>query len=364
MWLRQTNKSTRANEQAIHTVNSMNKMYIQTVLSCLVVIGTNFPAIISQPLPLIQPVTVVTHEIGTSPVCPVPNDVIAETLNTTAELLQQASAFLSLPTSCAEAAEQDDFTPGLYWIRTANSTAQVYCGAEGLTRIAFLDMSDPAEVCPAPWTEIIVTGSVRSCIRNFTGSGCQSVFYSTYGMEYNKVCGRIIGYQYGNVGAFQRYYLDNTLTIDDVYFDGLVLTIGPPGFRHHVWTWAASLSQIYNAASDNCVCTNVGSPSPAISPSWVGNDYFCETGTSGLWGGQFYADDPLWDGDGCAPGSSCCTFPGGFIQPNLNNIPPNFCKELPFTTTEDLEIRFCRAAGGSNFFGTPVELMEFSVQLV
>lgn len=333
-------------------------MYIQSLLLCLV-----FSVVVvkSQPLPLSQSAIVVSSEEGT---CPAQNARSAA-LNRTTELLQQVQAFLSLPTSCAEAAEETEFTPGLYWINTGNGSAiEVYCGAGGRTRVGFLNMSDPAEVCPSPWREIIVPGSVRSCVRNVTGSGCQSVFYSTNGMEYNKVCGRIRGYQYGNVAAFQRYYLDNTLTIDDVYFDGMVLSVGPPGSRQHIWTWAASLSEIYNAASDNCMCTNVGLPSPAAPPPWVGNDYFCESGTTGLWGGNFYADDPLWDGEDCGPGSSCCTFPGEFIQPVLNNFPPNFCKELPFTTTDDLEIRFCRAIGGSNFFGTPIQEIEMFVELV
>jgi hypothetical protein len=299
-------------------------------------------------------------------ICPATDAARNETINRTMEHLQQVGAFLSLPSSCAEIAGQNEsFTPGLYWIRNGNDSAvEVYCGAEGRTRVAFLNMSDPAEVCPRPWEEIIVTDAVRSCVRNFTGSGCQSVYYGTNGMEYNKVCGKIIGYQYGNVGAFKRYYQNNSLTIDDVYFDGIVLTVGSPGSRQHIWTWAASLSEIYNVASDNCICTNVGSPSPAASPPWVGNDYFCETGTTGLWGGEFYADDPLWDGNGCGPASSCCTFPGEFIQPALGNFPPNFCKQLPFSTTDDLEIRFCRTAGASNFYGTPIQQIEMFVQLV
>ena len=351
--------------KAILSVNSYTSsaMYQQSILLCLVLSGPHL-SVDSQPLPLSLPATQVST--GNTGICPAPNTAINEAINMTKEYLQQVGAFLSLPSSCAEIAGQNEtLTPGLYWIRNGNDSAtEVYCSAEGGTRVAFLNMTDPTEVCPRPWEEIIVPESVRSCVRNFTGSGCQSVFYSTNGMEYNKVCGRIIGYQYGNVAAFRNYYDNNSLTIDDVYFDGLVLTVGPPGSRQHIWTWAASLSQIYNNEPFNCICTNVGSPSPADSPPWVDNDYFCETGTTGLWGGVFYADDPLWDGEGCGPGSSCCTFPGQFIQPALGNFPPNFCKQLPFTTTDDLEIRFCRASGGTSYYGTPVQHIEMFVQLV
>ncbi len=49
--------------------------------------------------------------------------------------------------------------------------------------------------------------------------------------------------------------------------------------------------------------------------------------------GEFstYYDDPLWDGVGCGPLNTCCTF----------NNPPWFYKELPESTTDDIEMRVC-----------------------
>ncbi len=44
-----------------------------------------------------------------------------------------------------------------------------------------------------------------------------------------------------------------------------------------------------------------------------------------------HSDDPLWDGAGCGPTSSCC---------QLNN-PPWFCVSFPEPTTDDLELRIC-----------------------
>ncbi len=45
--------------------------------------------------------------------------------------------------------------------------------------------------------------------------------------------------------------------------------------------------------------------------------------------------DPLWDGAGCGPLNTCCTF----------NNPPWFYKELPEPTTDDIEMRVCQDHG-------------------
>ena len=61
-------------------------------------------------------------------------------------------------------------------------------------------------------------------------------------------------------------------------------------------------------------------------------------------------DDPLWDGQGCGPTSTCCTF----------NNPPWFCKQLPQSTNTDLEVRLC---GASAYLGnTAIELIELYVK--
>ena len=66
-------------------------------------------------------------------------------------------------------------------------------------------------------------------------------------------------------------------------------------------------------------------------PSFIGQDYFCETGSTYQARNQFYHADPLWDGSGCGSTSSCCGF----------NNPPWFCKQLPQPTTDDIEMRVC-----------------------
>ena len=137
------------------------------------------------------------------------------------------------------------------------------------------------------------------------------------------------------------------VTIDGAYVDGVSLTYGNP--RKHIWTFAAALDEAgIGINSSRCTCTDLSRPNTTLS--FVGNDYFCETGVppgQGWSRRTFYADDPLWDGQGCGPTSTCCTF----------NNPPWFCKQLPQSTNADLEIRLC-SYGSASVENTPVELIE------
>ena len=109
------------------------------------------------------------------------------------------------------------------------------------------------------------------------------------------------------------------------------------GTRQHVWTFVGALTEQENQYNGqfNCPCTNTAANwrYMYVVPSFIGNDYFCDTGNRGPGYSSvtFYLNDPLWDGEGCGSTSSCCEF----------NSPPWFCKSLPQTTTDDLEIRLC-----------------------
>ena len=111
------------------------------------------------------------------------------------------------------------------------------------------------------------------------------------------------------------------------------------------------MRQVEQTVKVGVSCTD--SLHPNTAPSFVGYDYFCETGVPPGQGWSirtFYADDPLWDGQGCGPASTCCTF----------NNPPWFCKQLPQSTNADLEVRLCSA--GASFENTPIELVEIYVK--
>jgi len=238
-----------------------------------------------------------------------------------------AASCSELPTSCSS---------GYYWVRSSNGTAvRVYCDTQrvcgcsntaGWTRVASLNTSDPSQQCPGEW--ILQTYSSeprRLCGRGSNGDGCLSAVYSTYGISYNHVCGSVIGYAYRSPDAFRN----RLQTIEDPYVDGVSLTHGPPGARQHIWTFVAGLLE--NGHVYGCPC--VGGTAP---PTYVGNDYICESGNPGTtYTDILYASDPLWDGQGCGS-PPCCELSS---PPRVTA--PWFCKQLPQATTDDIEVRIC-----------------------
>ena len=224
------------------------------------------------------------------------------------------------------------------------------CGGPGWRRAAYLNMSDPTQTCPPAWE--LITTPKRFCARpSSAGSySCYSTMFPTQGIQYSQVCGRITGYQVGHPEAF----VDGVFgpTINERYVDGVSLTYGSP--RQHIWTFANALDERTTIYVSICPCTNVSEQRTPNIPPYIGNDYFCETGVPP---GQrstntfFYADDPLWDGQGCGPTSTCCAF----------NNPPWFCKQLSQSTNADLEVRLC-SRGAAFAENTPVELIEIYVK--
>ena len=219
-------------------------------------------------------------------------------------------------------------------------------GSPGWRRVAYLNMSDPSQQCPSVWQEI--TTPHRVCGRRSTSASCEGLTYSTGSVQYDQVCGRIISYQKGTVDAF---LLGPHVSIDSYYVDGVSVTHGSP--RQHVWTFAAGIDERTVHADATCPCV-AGSLQGSRIPSFVGQNYFCETGVLN-WGstpGVFYPNgDPLWDGLGCGPASSCCTF----------NSPPWFSVVLPSPTTDDIEVRICDRADFRNE-DSPIQLIELYVK--
>ena len=145
------------------------------------------------------------------------------------------------------------------------------------------------------------------CFRSYSASGsCDSVMFSVTGDKYSHVCGRIIGYQKGNTHGFYPYH-GSSYSIDTYYIDGLSITHGQSP-RKHIWTFAAGYSE--EDYHGTCPC---GSTNQDTIPPYIGDNYFCETGTitgtiTGPSSSTLYPNDPLWDGEGCGPGQSCeCT---------------------------------------------------------
>ena len=223
---------------------------------------------------------------------------------------------------------------GLYWIITDDGAKQMYCDMErscngvagGWMRVASIDMTDSISTCPSG-LDTIVEGSHTLCSRN-TDTGCSSTVFPVEGVQYSRVCGKIIGYQQGTPDAFLRF-ISGQNTTDSNYVGGISLTHGSP--RKHVWTFVAALHEYNSHSNYVCPCTNtLNNPPPAVPP-FVGQDYFCDTGSENNHQNIFYANDPLWDGAGCGQFSTCCTF----------NSPPWFLKEISPPTNDDVEMRLC-----------------------
>ena len=214
------------------------------------------------------------------------------------------------------------------------------CGGAGQfwTRIAHLDMSDPSQQCPSSWN--LITTPVRGCVSSIAAASCDSAIFPVHGLTYSRVCGRVTGYQQSSTDAFWSTLTLSGQGLEGYYFDGVSLTHGAAGSRQHIWTFAAAFSEDSDNPAFVCDCTNTDQNWPYQVPSFVGNNYFCDTGNTGQ-GNLFssvYSEDPLWDGEGCGPTNTCC---------QLNN-PPWFCTTLPEPTTDDLEVRICRNEDSSN----------------
>ncbi len=260
-----------------------------------------------------------------------------------------------LPGSCSEL--HTNSRSG-YYLLAGNSSEKVYCDMDRLSRgcgsqwgwmrVANIDMTDPSQQCPEGFGLRPAT-SKRMCEMTRETAGCTSIVFPTHSVQYSRVCGRVKAYQYGTPDAFAPYYYHRSYTVDDLYVDGVSITHGQSP-RKHIWTFAAAVDETRSIGT-TCPCTNTTTTYLGVVPPFIGNDYFCDTGSRQNYQLILYSEDPLWDGEGCGPTSSCCQF----------NSPPWFCKELPQPTTDNIEVRLCREERRSNE-DTPFELIDLYVQ--
>ena len=198
------------------------------------------------------------------------------------------------------------------------------------------------DVCP-PGTKDLTVNGKKLCGngKNDNGdAGCSITNLSVKGIQYREVCGKIIAYEYGSPDAFGYYQQGSTqrnvnTTIDGAYVDGISLTYDMP--RQHIWTFAGGLNEDTDIHPEfKCPCTKKALKAGAVSaPSFVGDDYFCETGVRNKhWDLKFHPDDPLWDGKGCKNFDYCCE--------QRTTTPTWFRKQLYKSTTADIEMRMCR----------------------
>ena len=263
------------------------------------------------------------------------------------DLLRLSGSTPSHPAaSCKEIKELSPTAPsGYYWLKgTGDSSVHMYCDMSrscggitgGWMQVAKINMTNSSHTCPAGLK--LLTTPKRHCAMNIAGGGCSSASFGLQGVQYTRVCGKIIGYQQNSPDAFWPYRNNQRLTIDDNYVDGISLTHGRNP-RKHIWTFAAALHEVLTSHREFiCPCTNIHNPVTIPIPPYVGSDYFCDTASESQYQFRFYPNDPLWDGQGCGRLNTCCSF----------NSPPWFMKELPSSTSDDIEMRLCSDQSRSN----------------
>ena len=255
------------------------------------------------------------------------------------------------PTAEQRQALMDDINEEVR-VKLQNFPYTMSCGGTtGWRRIAYLNMTDSSHECPGELVESMYSGK-RLCGQHPTATAsCTPATFSTNEREYTAVCGKIFGYQYGDTTAFGFYTANgasDTYSIDTYYIDGVTVTHGSDGTREHIWSFANGLSEDRN---DRDACPCAPNANGYTVPPFIGNDYFCESGTVSYQGLVFY-DEHLWDGEGCSyVGNTCCTF----------NNPPYFTKELSSATTNDIEVRVC-SHDALMMGGSLVEIIELYVK--
>ena len=267
-------------------------------------------------------------------------------VNELLEIQNGSSLFNSIrPVSCKDIKAAHPNSPsGYYYVNSRNIYCNMgeLCGQDGgWTRIAYLDMT---ENCPSGLQELI-TGGIRVCRRQGNSNGCRSNIFQTNGISYSQICGKVVGYQKGTTNGV----LTNVNDINGVYLDGVSITRGSP--RKHVWSYIAGYRS-NGASSHTCPC-NTGATNTNTVQSFVGEHYYCESGTDSDPSQVVYTADPLWDGNNCPSNEApCCTGTG---------LPWFFRDYGNATITDYIELRVCGDSGYGNE-DTPVQLYEIYVK--
>ena len=250
--------------------------------------------------------------------------------------------------SCRDVLLCNRFLPsGYYWIHRyvynpyEHILSHVYCymkddkcGVAGVMRVGYLNVTNTTTECPDPLTLYNASGK-NLCGPNSKASTdrtkCNALTFHTRRIPYNFVCGKAVGYGYYQPHAFHYSTSTGYNTIDDAYLSGLSITNKKRGQRQHIWSYAAGYRES-GSSTANCPCAYSAG---RAAPSFVGADFFCESGSHGTPTKQWYTSNPLWDGKGCYSGSKCCS----------HSRAPWFFKALPEEATSDIEVRLCQPRG-------------------
>ena len=274
-----------------------------------------------------------------------------EVLESKTQQLLSTLESLGQPSSpAASCAALLDFSPsspsGHYWVRSSNGTAvHMYCDMTrscgnitgGWTRVSSINILENDTQCPGNLLKREDSNTCGVQIVAFSLPYCSSVNFFVNSIRYSKVCGKIKAFPVGSLEAFHGIFH----SIDHAYVDGISLTYGHP--RQHIWTLAAGTSE----SNVSCPCTNnCQANSTTPPPSFVGKDYFCDTGSKDH-------SDPLWNGGNCIAMNT--------YSSSNSASPPLFYRNLPYPATEDIEMRVCSDESRSNE-DIAIEAIEIYVQ--
>ena len=192
--------------------------------------------------------------------------------------------------------------------------------------------------CPFSLRKVSIPNTNKQACGGTVDSGCSSVIVSV-DQDYTNICGKVQGYQFYSPNAFEGIS-DLGKTINDPYVDGISITQGSP--RRHVWTYAA---YYHEGRVDMCPCTTSDGNVSHPPPSFVGDDYYCETALlSSSNGNRVVWEDPLWDGKGCSrPEDRCCQRFGWFhktVPSSDDHIELRWCVDQDLQSNEDILVDF------------------------
>ena len=178
-------------------------------------------------------------------------------------------------------------TSGYHFITLSNGNqVEVYCDMEGShcdgeggwTRVALVNMSEPGSSCPPGLVQYDNIFNTSLCWINKGRNpytGCNSAFFSPYGVNYTKVCGQLRGYQYGHPDAIACNVNNQNCFNSEIKTYGVTITYDSNP-RKHIWTYIVGHTD--NGIDERfCPCNN-GSYFENYTIPFVGNNYYCKSG--------------------------------------------------------------------------------------